>query len=703
LSAERYTYRHFINSFGFGAAKVSNFCTIAVSFDARKAHDYRETKHRARALQPFIPMQARQNAQMRRRRTPPPSSRAPVFLLIAFVCTSCTNGGLTTQGTASTTTGTSSANLITSATPLINITSIVRDTLDPNGTIDIIGDNTTAIGTYCVGTGSSGGAANTGPSTCTCDYTFTPVNSSSTETLSVATTYFEGNLLKCPLAAIPVNVASVQVTVTVTTQSNTSAPFIFNLSSNATGLNTSSAASFSEVYRYTCRDIVTIEDLFDTAAGGGSGIYDPLQSEAPTTSYPLDYYATNLGATLNAFAGGAAGVTAPSGWNCPANPITPTSDFHVTIYSESALNGSELISGGFTAGNAQIPMNYDPTNPTETFNARSTFYLANTATGIFNVPLNAYITPTIHSFNLNADGSVAGGVPPIGYGAAPITGSIAGTESCPTNVPIPAGFTWVKVWLFRAGLPTRKFMTSSKFQTVGNISCNPGNFPNYNAATGQSYTAQPYTNLPFNDCYGGTPGTSNSLDTPTTAGGLVSREIEGTLMCVNDVAAGSTSIAAGSAILNAPYNTLNPPPAPGSDVWTDVLGYAPEACGSATVSDPLSVCLAPFHLPIDGAPTPENIDDPANPRFDFLFVVSPPTVMTSDMSNAGGLTYQQYAPYRFRTDSDCAANNPDTAGCNTAGALTMYGIKFYDVGTAGDIPSTGGVGTFPVCALQPAN
>ena len=435
-------------------------------------------------------------------------------------------------------------------------------------------------------------------------------------------------------------------------------------------------------------------------------IYDPIQSEDPKVSYPLDFYATNLGATLNAFAGGVAGVSGPTGWECPANPIIPPSDFQVTLYSESSLNGGKVISGGFDSSNNPIAMNYDPANPTSTFNARSTFYLANTATGDFNVPVNAYITPTIHSFNLNADGTTQGGVPPIGYGAAPIAGSTAGTESCPTSVPIPAGYTWVKVWLFRAGLPTRKFITSSIFQEVGNISCNPGNYPNYNAGTGQ--LTQLKNTLTFLSAIVMEGALARAIlsihrQAPT---GLVSREIEGTLMCVNPTAGGTTSTGmpygSTTAVLTGAYSVLAPLPALGSDSWTDVAGYAPNACAAVgtTAIDPLGICKA-TQLPIDNSPTTQDIDDPANPRFDFLFVVSPQTVMTKDMSNTGSLTYQQYAPYRFRTNSDCMANDPDTAGCNASNALTMYGVKFYDVGTAGDVPSTGGTECSPSARCSP--
>ena len=90
---------------------------------------------------------------------------------------------------------------------------------------------------------------------------------------------------------------------------------------------------------------------------------------------------------------------------------------------------------------------------------RSTFYLANAAAGVFTVPLNSYTAPTIVS-----DGTGS----PIGYGAAPIP-SGTNQETCPDSVPIPTGFHWAKLWLFRADLPDRNYVVSPGAVKLGSV------------------------------------------------------------------------------------------------------------------------------------------------------------------------------------------------------------------------------------------
>ncbi len=629
------------------------------------------------------------------------------LLLTTFIFIACTNGGLNSQAAATSSKlhGASSATAANLTAALISITSVVRDQYNPNGLIDIIGDNSGAMGTYCTATSGSG---NTGPSSCVCNYQFTVPNTTTSETITVPTTYQDANLLKCSItsSSLPDGLSSMNVSVTVTTQSNnTSASYTLNLNSGSSGLSTSALTTYSQVIRYTCRDTPFVPNVLDTV----SGVYDPLQSEAPVTSYPLDFYATNLGLALNAYAGS----NGPADWECPSNPLSPPTAFHITIYSQTALNGSKVISG--RSGGVTADMN--------TLNPRSTFYLSNAPTGVFDIPVNAYVAPTLNSYDLRADGSVQGGIPPIGYGAAPIEGSTAGTESCPSNVAIPSGYTWVKVWLFRAALPKRVYLSSTKLQNLGAIACNPGTYPLYSSSAQYS---EPALDLPFSDCYNdGTPGGATTADiaghtlTNPNTNGMASRYLEGTAMCVDVNAAGSSVISGGSAVLSSPYSGFNPTPAIGADTWTPVAnayagghyteGYGPYSCidskTSATgagLSDPVGLCTsANDDLPTDSSPTVSTLD--ANQRFDFLFVTTPPSVMTRDMSNASGAIYQQYAPYRFRSDTDCNSDNPDDGTCNTSAAFTMYGIKFYDVGSAGDEPSSGGAESFPICALQPTS
>jgi hypothetical protein len=101
-----------------------------------------------------------------------------------------------------------------------------------------------------------------------------------------------------------------------------------------------------------------------------------------------------------------------------------------------------------------------------------------------------------------------------------------------------------------------------------------------------------------------------------------------------------------------------------------------------------------------------DIDDPSSPRYDFIFVVSPATVMSGEITNPSSSVHNIYTPYRFMSLGDCNSadpDNPSTIGdCNAARALRNYGIKFHDVGSVGDPPANdpNRPGVFPVCALQ---
>ena len=77
--------------------------------------------------------------------------------------------------------------------------------------------------------------------------------------------------------------------------------------------------------------------------------------------------------------------------------------------------------------------------------------------------------------------------------------------------------------------------------------------------------------------------------------------------------------------------------------------------------------------------------------------------MQDTSSSSPGLPYH---PYRFYTNLDCLSPDPDSApagDCLQSNAITNYGLKLYDVGSAGDPPAAdpNRAGIFPMCAIQP--
>jgi hypothetical protein len=92
------------------------------------------------------------------------------------------------------------------------------------------------------------------------------------------------------------------------------------------------------------------------------------------------------------------------------------------------------------------------------------------------------------------------------------------------------------------------------------------------------------------------------------------------------------------------------------------------------------------------------------PRFDYLFVVSPETVMVNDFKNDRDAA-KPYTPYRFYTATNCQSadpSNPAAGDCLRQNTIN-YGFTFHDITQPGDGTGTdpGRLPAFPVCALQP--
>jgi hypothetical protein len=664
-------------------------------------------------------------------------------LLVALVLSSCTNNLSSRSVSSSSITGVGITTNFAMA-----ITGVVEDQGNPSGTLDILGDGSGAMASLCVagtGVGNSGlgvspsptpspsassssstssTGTTSGPSTCACNYSYT-TSSGVTENVQVDTTYHESNLIACNYGVIPTSATNIQVSVFVTTSDSYSNAVAFSPNGSTSSTSLTLASNYSLVQRYQCKDIVSIPYFMGGALGSGNSIYDPILSEDPSYSYPLNFFTTNLGGTYAEYIQN--GVL---NWNCPANPNDPNFGNNYTLYSVGPdTAGSYLISP--PGGSA-----FD----------RSTFYASNTQAGVFTIPLNTYIAPTLLATAVNPNNA------PIGYGAAPIP-SGTNQESCPDTVNIPTGYHWVKVWLFRANLPDRRFPVSPGVTSLQSVACNPGTwnaagsadvFTDCAGTCTSNNATQCQDEVVTSSCTGSARGVECETVAATTK--LADRVLlgEGTStgpMCV-DMNTPLPIVASGANYfpqIKAPLNYFQPPTAfdfgaggscgnpsfpgeldlpyvsiaTGTDIWLPKQDQGTGGINSTSLitdsMDLLGKVSGIVAAPKDENLTSVDLDQSGgvqNARYDFVFVVTPPTVMAADMENSSNTTNYPYMPMRFPNASDCLSTDPNfptgPGDCNPT-KLIHYGLKLHDVGTNGDPPANNPneAGIYPMCALQP--
>jgi hypothetical protein len=468
-------------------------------------------------------------------------------------------------------------------------------------------------------------------------------------------------------------------------------------------------------------------------------------------SYPIDFYATNLYTAITSYV-----QTKLSTWNCP--PIL-TPDKYLTTASLAAFNLAHHVNLNLYS-KAPLPGGggkniYPPT--AGTFD-RSTFYLAKKSTGVFSVPVNAYIAPGVITATPDPTASDTPSTipPPLGYGVRPIPvgANGSGQETCPgSSVPIPAKHHWVKVWLFRASLSQRHFVTSDDLKKIQSISCNPGD---WTAASGQGIDATSLEPI-FSGCPLTIANNNNALDKANPGGHRSVSTAPGSSLSFNEV--GKTAPFPGSTVVGVPattkdirladrvlggsaqhcvrLQTYNQDPCSGvtgaypgaacsfdsnyDDIWQviipDISRYAKSkfaGCSYSLSTDPLVICPSvntPAH------PTSYHLNTvdydltayQPNARYDYLFVVTPPSVTTASMLDSSASSASlPYQPYRFYSNQDCLSADPDAAAsgdCLPSNAIKNYGLKFHDVASNGDPPADDPTNTrggeFPICALQP--
>jgi hypothetical protein len=600
-------------------------------------------------------------------------------LALLFATAGCTNSFLRSAGTGA------SSTTITAAPPgtfnntsggLLTVVRAQKDTFDPGATIALIGDGNSGMGQYCTAKDAKGGA--TGASTCTCSFSF--VSNGASQSFEVDTTYHESNLLRCPSVNIPSDVATVNISVHLNAVDAFSNTVKFSVNAGST-FNPLSADSFIPVQRTQCRDITTMYYLFHSDK---KDLYDPFLSDNPKYSYPLDFYTTNWGRTLGFYSGALSGGSPAPGWNCPIfqsdtdvelNPYAPAAATHYSNFLNFKLFSIEA-----NAANSKIIYS-TATGPGPGFD-RYNFVVAKEKSGIFNLPVNAYVYPG--NFSTTPTPGSPGGIPPLGYAASPVLTSA--TEDCPdTSVPIPGGYHWAKLWLFRAQLAQRTFPTSGVLGKLGDVACNPG-------AWNPAVAAAP-ADFVFADC---------SNTGTTSSAGNAARVALSTAMCWNIAKGGGGG---GTAIL-----------ASGTDNWSNINGDAIYGCNGNGKLDWANTCPlgappatgtpAAARPPKDSSfPVTQGTLDTTNGtlRFDYLFVVTPPKITRAQMDESSSdSTHNIYTPVRYQLLTDCQSNDPSAPLSATdcdPNKLIRYKLKKHAIGYGGN-DQDGTPGDFPMCVLQ---
>ncbi len=594
------------------------------------------------------------------------------------------------------------------------ITRVNQTLVSPSRTLDILGDGSGSIGNTCPVVGNLDPNATKGDTDCYCSFIYSTATESNANR-KTQIKYHESNLARCEYyESIPFGVATFKVSIVVMkgskiTQNSNIATFSF---SGTPALDPKNPRTFVRAKRHLCRGLISIPYLFD------SSIIDPDQSESPFYTYPLDYYTTNLASSLAYFinSGDAAN-------ECPPVPYNPTDTAnYVNIVSSEAYDGSYIIDPPQTG-------KYD----------RSTFYLAAKPTGVFAIPVNAVVAPSV----VSNDSGTEAVAPPLGYGAAH-TKDASGGETCPSNSVIPTDYEWVKLWLFRGAVPERNYFKSASH--FASLVCHPGD---WTITKDNIQVTEPV----FNACMKTYPNDNNSKTLSWSDAGKISNNYladrvvfsknssnsnDSGTQCIqlNARPSGNPAQIANANSPNACTPGTSPTPGvgcgnnSGGDQWLAVVpnpaadrypNSANLGCSVSTVNnggvsrpgdDPLHICgssnfstggtnaAAPF-IPKQGELTTENMD--LNTRYDYLFVVSPTSISTR---NIQGSDKGKFTPVRGTIPAICR----DGVNCqnnNIQNYITSYNLITNDINLVNppasninqqDNPK---MNLYPICVVRP--
>ncbi len=629
--------------------------------------------------------------------------------LMGLATQACTNNSIRQLSSTNPTkllNGTDSTPVASTSSP-VTVSKVLRSNIDPVANFDVVGDGSGALGRFCEaddtqenGAGGSDSSNGSGASSaCTCELNYFRADGSN-DLVEVPVGYVESDLVRCNYSVIPNDIPFARVRLHLIASDVYSNEVVFRFSGGGPVLNLSDSTSFVSPRRYQCRDRVFIPHLLDGT------VYDPIQSEDPEYSTPINFYASNLGGAFAAF--GASTFNAMDPWDCPGNPNDNTQGINLTLLSETPdQNGSNTI--------------FPPA--AGTFD-RSTFFLAKKSTGVFSVALNGLLAPNTVTASPDSNGKqTAGTAPPFGYGVAPIPTGLG--ERCPSDLEVtrPKGFHWVKVWQYRASLPARRALTSNKLKPSYSgftVACNPGAWEIQREQT----QVQP---LLFGDCsfnpeinVGDDAAAKVALRAMSNGlsdnGTLADRVIQ-----IGKTGGVQIKCVAMNDALDSPEGTIKPltesgagkmPGGLGADVWM-VRDNFPAKCNAGFVDLP-EVCsgltgdlskdsTGRFNVTGDRAPQFIELDvtDPSqvsgSSRYDFVYIATPTSVMVSDMKDPESDKALPYRPYRYLA-GNCAGTEEE---CKNK--KITYNFKEHSITSNGDAPdnTSGRKPIFPVCALQP--
>ncbi|MFN7684278.1 MAG: hypothetical protein ACK5QT_02580 [Oligoflexia bacterium] len=675
---------------------------------------------------------------------PSQASRRFVAFLVTVLLSACTNtsvrsalNSLNSVGTGQTSGSGSQSSNGTSTT--FRLVRVLRSQSDPGGKFDFIGEGNGTFLNFC----NPQELPLDQTDLCQCVYSYID-SSGNSFTVGERPTLVESDLVRCPYTNLPPDVSTLQARLYYTIGDLYSNTVVFSFGADAPATSLTDISNYVTPFRFQCKNNVYISHPGETnSAGGGStitAVYDPIQSERDSLAFGFNFYTSNPGKAVALYASQPAANQKL--WECPLD-LTSASKLglDLTLYSRRSDGQSSQI----------FP-------PVGSVFDRSSFVLAKKKIGVFNVPINAPLMPGVPNGIQDANGTVEDGIAPaLGFGVLPTPA--AGGENCPSsNVAIPAGYHWAKLWLFRASLPARFAVTSERVRNTV-ISCSPGTWEtDTQVMSVPSLQADPPPYFP--DCgnrisasYRGCNLNSCSTLQDANGSSVVDRILllpaagndPNAARCVKlgepgdlnaSLAAGKTTDPSGL-FLNPAYlgiSTAQGIEIPlGTDVWTSRDTTNGNACGGANPIDSLNLCTTPSpsstNLEAAGASNfPHETGSAARPlpripidqssdgsgfssRFDYVFVVTPTFVSKQQMEAASSDQSDNhpelaYVPFRFTSASACQSAdplNPPPGDCKVTDRLS-YKLKSTDISVNADDPNNGGSNrnlTFPVCVLQP--
>lgn len=531
--------------------------------------------------------------------------------------------------------------------------------------------------------------------------------------------YVEANMARCSKTELQYNPTVATLKLKHRPTGALSQPILLDLNTGSSNLDASIVDSYIEGVRTDCQEKIHVPNVLDPKdEGGGSGIYDAVQSEDGRLAFRLNFYMGNAGEAIRKFAESFQ-MVAPSEiarYQC----TTRGRDADMRLFSLDSdapnVNSREIY-----------PFKKENGQPQDTFN-RNQFYMLKSPNNAFRSPIIARPAP---NYNPTA----------IGYGV-PVAylDPSQSQEVCPDQetqyytvypyaprVTVPTGWKWVKLWQFRLVMPnnTRSPKMSNKMVGTGNVLGAVTCKGTADVGGGAGSINRDCTNLSRQVDGDPTKLADRILGyTDTGTGNLVgaacvhiTRHIldgNGSYTFSNDGfgPAGATTDPNTRLQKNLfDFNRF----APGTDVWhrrggSTGLTYD-NSCTAANPYDPLRICERVEYggnppstvqrgVPYDPAPVSMNEtrfkrQDPS--LEDYVLVASPTSVMTGDMQGRSGRA-RAYIPYRYIPASLCPNVNNEAQDCAAySGYKYTYDVLLKDL-NAKDEP--GALNSFPMCVLQ---